>query len=84
MLSAVHIAQLNEARRSMLPLAPHDTVKGAKSGTQWSSTAQPAIGNIPFGEVTLGQDVGQNDIVHPGIVPHAYLFWDMAFDQLRG
>lgn len=84
MLSALRIAQLNEARRSMLPLAPHDAVKGAKSGTQWSSTTQPAIGNIPFGEVTLGQDVGQNDIVHPGVVPHAYLFWDMAFDQLRG
>ncbi|WFD36370.1 hypothetical protein MCUN1_003249 [Malassezia cuniculi] len=82
-LSPVRVAQLNAARRSMLPLAAKDVVRGKTSGIQWSATAQPVIGDIPFGEVTLGQDAGQTDVARPGVVPHAYLYWDMVFAQLR-
>lgn len=81
-MSPLRVLQLNAARRSMLPLKPYDTVSGKSTGLQWSSTKQPHIGDIPFGEVTLGQ-AGHTDVARPGVVPHAYLFWDMVFAQLR-
>ena len=49
----------------------------------WSSGKQPALADVPFGEVTLGQSMRQMDPLNPGVDPSAYLFWSMVLARLR-
>ena len=81
--SVRRVSQLNAARRSMVPLTGHDSVRGLLSRDMWSSGKQPALADVPFGEVTLGQSMRQMDPLNPGVDPSAYLFWSMVLARLR-
>lgn len=77
------IAQLNEARKSFLPLEGRDSVRGKLSKTIWSQANEPPLRDMPFGEVTLGLPLQQDSLLTPGLESHAFLFWSMVFFELH-
>lgn len=76
------IAQLNNARNDMLQLSSATNVRGQTSKIVWSMNRQPALRNIPFGELTLGQSMNQDTLVNPGFETYAYMFWSMVLHEL--
>ncbi|WFD21751.1 hypothetical protein MEQU1_000407 [Malassezia equina] len=76
------IAQLNEARKSFLPLEGRDSVRGKLSKSIWSQANQLQLRDMPFGEVTLGQPLQQDSLLIPGLDSHVYLFWSMVLFEL--
>ena len=76
------VMQLNNARRSMLQLTGRDGLRGLRSKTMWSASKQPRLRDIPFGEVTLGQSMNQENLLNPGLESHSYLFWSIVLAEL--
>lgn len=76
------LVQLNQARRSMLPVTTPSGVRGQLSKTLWTDTRQPGLHDLPWGEVTLGQTQQQSTLLHPGLESHTYLFWSMVLAAL--
>ncbi|PKI85964.1 hypothetical protein MVES1_000392 [Malassezia vespertilionis] len=79
---ANRVAQLNNARISMLSLDGKDSIRGTNSNILWTSRSHLQLRNMPFAEITLGQDARLVSYFTQTIDPHALLFWDMAFAAL--
>lgn len=78
------IAELNSARRAIVQLTGSASVRGAQTTNTWSAGYMPYIRDIPFGEITFGQETKQDTLLNPGLESHAYLFWSMVLHELVG
>lgn len=77
------IAQLNQAREATLYLAGDDAVRGSASNRLWTARNHPSIGDIPYAEVTTGQEAQpSHGLLMPSLDPHAFLYWEMVLAEL--
>lgn len=77
------IAQLNRARQATLHVSGRDLVRGDVSKVSWTPGRQPALRDMPWGEVTLGEARSGATLLSPGTVPHSFMYWSMVLAELR-